>query len=238
MKMRRLFVPTFGPSDWRQLLADPARQWRPAKSAYEMAVAWEAARGTERGLPPDVAHLFDGLPELRGTSLLLGVPEHQVELIGGGHASQTDFWALLRAPIGVVSAAFEAKAGETFDKCVSEWMEGMSPTSGKPARLKQLCEILRLDPTSVGTCRYQLLHRPAAAILEAKRFGLSHAIFLVQSFSQDEESLRDYVAFGRRLGVNLAENTLLVAGEYGGIQLWIGWLSSATADEATLRVAV
>jgi hypothetical protein len=39
----------------------------------------------------------------------LGIPEHQVQFDGGGHASQTDLWALLRAPIGLVSMAVEAK---------------------------------------------------------------------------------------------------------------------------------
>ncbi len=110
--MRRLFVPTFGPSDWRRLLADPEKQWRSAKSAYESAVAWEAARSDARGLPPDVAGLLDTHEAFRGATLLLGIPEHQVPLDGGGHASQTDFWALLDAPIGVTSVAVEAKAGE------------------------------------------------------------------------------------------------------------------------------
>ena len=27
--MKRIFVPTMGPSDWRRLLADPEKQWKP-----------------------------------------------------------------------------------------------------------------------------------------------------------------------------------------------------------------
>ena len=46
--MNRLYVPTMGPSDWRRLLADPKRQWREKRSAYEAAVAWESARSSAR----------------------------------------------------------------------------------------------------------------------------------------------------------------------------------------------
>jgi hypothetical protein len=47
-------VPTLGPSDWRRLLADSDRHWKAGYSAYECAVAWEAARDTERGLPAEI----------------------------------------------------------------------------------------------------------------------------------------------------------------------------------------
>src|SRR5689334_19327954 len=124
--MRRLFVPTFGPSDWRRLLADPGKQWRQTKSAYECAVAWEAARKDIRGLPPEVADLLDAYDQFRGASLLLGLPEHQVLLDGGAHLSQTDLWLLLDSPIGVTSVAVEAKAGESFDQTVSDWLKDAS----------------------------------------------------------------------------------------------------------------
>src|SRR5205823_4916150 len=65
-RMRRLFVPTAGPSDWRRLLADPQKQWRPEKSAFEAAVSWEAARQSKRGLPPEVAAALDSQDEFRG----------------------------------------------------------------------------------------------------------------------------------------------------------------------------
>lgn len=78
--MQRLFVPTMGPSDWRRLLADPGKQWREAKSAYEAAVAWEAARKSPRGLPPDIASALDSHESFRGASLVIGIPEHQVNL--------------------------------------------------------------------------------------------------------------------------------------------------------------
>src|SRR5580704_5583917 len=135
--MQRLFTPTYGPSDWRRLLADPDRQWRATRSAYELAVAWEAARRTERGMPSDVCTLLDATEDLRGARLLVGFPEHQVSLHGGGHASQTDLWALVDTSVGVMSTAIEAKAGEDFDEPVPKWLANASPNSGKPKRLQQ-----------------------------------------------------------------------------------------------------
>jgi hypothetical protein len=165
--LNRLFVPTTSLGEWRRLLASPSRQWRARKSAYELAVAWEAARTQPRGLPLDVADLLDKQTEFIGAELLIGIPEHHVRIVGGGHASQTDLWALMRAPIGLVSVAVEAKAGESFDDAFPDWLHGAPTTSGKPARLAELQRILNLTEEQAHRCRYQLLHRAAAAIIEA-----------------------------------------------------------------------
>jgi hypothetical protein len=116
--MNRLFVPTLGPTDWRRLLAHPETQWKRYKSALEMAVCWEAARESQRGMPPDVAHALDTVGELAGAHLLIGLPEHEVALEGGGHPSQNDLWALLRVPGGLASMTIEAKAGEVLGELV------------------------------------------------------------------------------------------------------------------------
>lgn len=237
--MRRLFVPTMGPSDWRRLLADPQKHWRESKSAYEAAVAWEAARKTLRGLPPEMEAVFDSHDAFRGASLLLGLPEHQVELEGGGHASQTDFWALLAAPIlGTISMAVEAKAGEPFDKTVSEWLAGKKESSGKPTRLAQLCRVLAMEESLSMNCRYQLMHRPVAAILEAKRFRLDNALFMVQAFGKNERSFQDYRNWAAVLGVEGKQGSIERAGKYDGVDLWIGWVDAPVAGHTTVRAAV
>jgi hypothetical protein len=227
-----------GPSDWHRLLANPRKQWKKEKSAYESAVAWEAARKTPRGLPPDIASALDSENDFRGASLLLGLPEHQVDLEGGGHASQTDLWALLRAPIGVVSLAVEAKAGEPFDETVSEWLASSSARSGKPARIEQLCQLWGVEQDAIESCRYQLMHRPATAILEAKRFGLSTAVFLVHAFGKNVKSLGHYADWRTALGIETTTNALQQAGRYDGIDFWLGWVASEPADYATIRDAV
>src|SRR3954468_1910651 len=186
--MTRLMIPTSGPSDWRRLLADPGKQWVKGRSALELAVSWEATRRTARGIPPEVAGALDSHPKLAGAELLLGIPEHQVPFEGGGHASQTDLWTLVRAPVGLVSMAVEAKAGEGFDRTIAAWLADANPKSDKPARLVQLKAILGIAGDCPETLRYQLLHRTASAIREAERFNASAAVLLIQSFSSDPES--------------------------------------------------
>lgn len=227
-----------GPSDWRRLLANPATQWRQTKSAFEAAVAWEAARSKVRGLPPAVANVLDTEPVFREASLLLGIPEHQVELVGGGHASQTDFWALLAAGTGVVSVAVEAKAGEPFDKLVREWLAESSDRSGKPKRLDQLCAILEIARDDALEVRYQLLHRPVAAILEAIRFQLPRALFLVHAFGDNAASFADYRRWAQFFGVRAEPDQVQYVGVRSGIEFWIGWVGVPPADDATVRAAV
>ena len=236
--MSRLVVPTMGPSDWRRLLANPATQWRHSKSAYESAVAWEAARTSLRGLPPAIAAVLDSEPAFLEASLLLGVPEHQVDLRGGGHASQTDFWALFGTSTGVTSVAVEAKAGESFDRPVSEWLADASERSGKPERLAQLCDMLEISHNDSLLLRYQLMHRPAAALLEAKRFKLSSALFLVHAFGNNQSSFDDYRAWAARLGVEAQANRLHRVGVRFGAEFWIGWVGVPAADDATVRASV
>lgn len=236
--MRRLFLPSFGPSDWRRFLADPATQWRAGKSAYELAVAWEAARGSERGLPPVVAALFDSEPTFADARLLLGIPEHQVPLDGGRRASQTDLWALIDTRDGVVSAAVEGKAGEAFDKPVVEWIKDAPARSGKPARLEQLCRELQISRAEAETCRYQLLHRTVVALLEARRFRLTRAILLIQSFVPDRASFADYGHFLQHFGVRAEPGVLQSAGAPRGVELWAAWLDCPPADGVTIRTAV
>jgi hypothetical protein len=217
--MKRLFVPTMGVSDWRRLLAAPERHWVKGRSALELAVAWESARHSERGLPKPVADLLDSCTLFEGAALLFGIPEHQVILKGGGHASQTDLWALLRGPVGLISLAVEAKAGEAFDKTIAEWLADAKPKSGKPTRLRQLCGVLGLQTDPPGTLRYQLLHRAAAALLEAERFGAPHAIFLVQSFTRDSKGFTAFSDFGKIMGCECSGGAIVAGSTPGRVKL-------------------
>lgn len=236
--MSRLLIPTSGPSDWRRLLADPGKQWVKGRSALELAVSWEAARRTSRGIPSSVAAVLDSHPQLVGAALLLGIPEYQVQFDGGGHASQTDLWALLRAPAGLVSMSVEAKAGEGFDRTIGSWLADAKPTSGKPARLAQLKSILGIATDLPETLRYQLLHRTASAIREAERFGASGAVLLVQSFSSDPESAAAYSTFCGIMGCAAQASTLLEGPRLGTIQLYFAWVDCEPSGAEQLAAAV
>ena len=240
MTIKRLFVPTLGPTDWRRLLADPETQWEPRKSALEMAVCWESVRTSDRGLPPEVARTLDSVPELSGAKLLLGIPEHQVSLPPRGRPSQNDLWALLRKDALTISMTIEAKAGEPLDQLVKDWLPKDGERSGKLARLQELQRLLGIPEVDVSHLRYQLLHRTASALIEAKRFGAGVAVMLVQSFNRtaDEESWRDVRRFGEVMGAPIEEGRVVPSPRPTDIPLYLGWANSEPADSARLRAAV
>lgn len=239
--MNRIFVPTAGPSDWRRLLADPSRHWRSGRSALELAVCWEAVRRTTRGLPPEVAAVLDAVPEIREMTLLFAIPEHPVSFVGGGHASQTDLWALLKAPTGLVSMAVEGKAGEDLGKVVSDWLPAEHEKSGKRERLTDLKQWLDLGQNQdVLRIRYQLLHRTASALKEAERVGAAAAVMLVQSFNRpaDQTSLAAFTEFGRLMGATVREDGLVSSNRKTVVPLWLGWVNSNPADAQRLADAI
>ena len=238
--MSRFFVPTLGPTDWRRLLADPVTQWERYKSALEMAVCWEAARGLNRGLPPEVAGALDTVPQLQGAHLLIGLPEHKVSFEGGGHPSQNDLWALLRVERELVSMTVEAKAGEKLDDIVKSWLPKDGDRSRKPERLAALQRRLGIGEVDVSHIRYQLLHRAASALKEGERFGAHTAVMLIQSFNRaaDEHSWNDFTAFGQVMGVTVKEGRFVESPRSTAISLFVGWVTSLPADLERLSVAV
>lgn len=238
--MQRLFVPTLGPTDWRRLLADPTVQWERKKSALEMAVHWEAARNTPRGLPPEIAAAFDAAPDLHGAQLLIGIPEHKVPFDGGGHPSQNDLWGLLRIADTIASLTVEAKAGERLDELVRDWLPRGGERSRKPVRLIELKKWLALGEQDVSQIRYQLLHRTASALKEASRLCATKAIMIIQSFDRaaDEQSWRDFAAFVQLMGAHPIEGAVVRSSLSTLVPLYLGWVTTGPADMERLSAAV
>ena len=118
----------------------------------------------------------------------------------------------------------EAKVDEGFDKRVSDWLGDGS--EGKRDRLARLCALLGIAEADAGPLRYQLFHRTAAAILEARRYRASKAVMLVQSFCPDASGYGDYVAFGEQMGLtDLRRDEVSRALELRGVALRIGWVA-------------
>ena len=230
--MKRVFIPSSGASDWRKLLADPDTQWERKASAMELAVSWETAQKTDRGLPLEVAKVLDQHPSLAGARLLVALPEHKVTLKGRGTPSQNDVWALLRAGKGYISMAVEGKAGEPFASTLEEWLKAAS--DGKRERLDYLCQVLQAATAPSPDLRYQLFHRTASAVLEAQRFGVPLAVMLVQSFREDPQSWNDYGAFRSFLGATAIRGGIAEARRTGTEQLFLGWVDSAVASDSEI----
>jgi hypothetical protein len=222
LSVNHIYLPSTGAHQWQWLLASPGLQWKHAASAMALADAWEEADG----FPRLVAESLDVDPDLAGLQLLLGVPEHEVPLPGGTRASQTDLFVLARGAEGeLVTIAVEGKAKERFgDDTVAEWRRPGG--EGRRKRLAHLLDVLALsDDERLAPIRYQLLHRTASAVIEARRFGARHAVMLVHSFPQGEDWFGDFAAFAALYGVAITRDTTVPAYAFADLKLHLGWVS-------------
>lgn len=216
--MSRFYIPVNDAEQWAQMLADPVKHWRSGYSARTLAYSWQEAQG----FPSEVQAALETAEQFSHIELLLGLPEHKVALPGGSRSSQNDIWVLARAGANLVSIAVEGKVAESFDKTVEEWLADGSP--GKTARLDFLRARLGLEEPVPGAVRYQLLHRTASALIEAERFGASHAVMLVHSFSPAQEWFQDYAAFAELFGLQVKTNRMAYAGCRNGTHLHLCWV--------------
>ena len=142
-------------------------------------------------------------------------------LPGGRRPSQNDVFVLASGSEGLVSIAVEGKVAESFDMPVDQRFA--EPTHGQAIRLKFLLELLSLDRNAVGNIGYQLLHRTASAILEARRFGARHAVMLVHSFSQELKHFEDFAAFANLYQQTAVPNRMMRAMNFDDVTLYLGW---------------
>lgn len=215
--MNQIYIQAQGPGDWARFLAEPEKQWRRGYSARTLAHSWHAVGC----FPPEVQNAFASSSSFRDISLLLVIPEHQVDLPGGRRPSQNDIWVLARTPETLVSIAVEGKVSEPFGPTVREW----NPDGSKGRRTRFDFLSLTLGLSNVpGNIRYQLLHRTASAVLEAQRFHAKHAVMLVHSFSQGDEWFSDFEQFAGLFGKSVNKGEIQPVGENNGIILHLGWI--------------
>lgn len=217
--MSKFFIPANSPDDWKPLLAKPDRQWRTGYSAKTLAYSWQEAND----FPQEVRQVFkkSGIGLFQNIEMLVAFPEYTTPLPGGKRASQSDVFILAKSNERLVSITVEGKVSEPFGDIIEEWKT--RDEGGKEVRLKYLCDQLGLDPTRVDHIRYQLLHRTASAVIEAKRFGASKALMLVHSFSQTNEWFGDYLEFLALFDVKAEVNSLVYAKNVNGVDLYLGW---------------
>lgn len=218
--MSRIFIPSSGPDSWRAFLAEPSKQWRTGYSARTLAHCWESSGG----LPPEIARLFEPPVEL-----LVAFPEHKVPLPGGRRDSQNDIFALVRTRDRTSAVMIEGKVREPFGPTVGEWYR--EPSDGKRIRMQHLCEILGIADAPDGAVRYQLLHRTASALIEARRFNANEAAMIVHSFSASREWFDDFQRFADWLGIQVGPDQPAGITLSTGQSLRLGW---ATGDQGFL----
>ncbi|MFC1991709.1 DUF6946 family protein [Chloroflexota bacterium] len=219
--MSKIYIPASNPEDWKSLLAKPERHWRTGYSAKALAYCWQEANG----FPECVETVFkkSGIELFQNVELLLAFPEYEVPLLGGRQPSVNDVFILARGNNQLISITVEGKVAEPFDKTIAEWR--LRSSEGKKARLKFLCEELQLEKDQIDHVRYQLLHRTASAIIEAKKFNAQNALMMVHSFSQSDEWFEDYSQFLALFGLNgVMPDSLVLPKNINGIDLYFSWV--------------
>jgi hypothetical protein len=179
------------------------------------------------GIPAEIAELFRGpdVLALRDLELIAAFPEWQTELEGRGEASHSDVFVIARASDALITITVEGKVAEPFGPTVDEWLRQSVEGNGgnKRDRLGFLCRTLSLGEDTARGLRYQLLHRTASAVIEAKRFGAPYAAMVVHSFSPSHERFDDYQEFVRRFGAEAQSGRLVQLGNTNGVRLYTGW---------------
>lgn len=203
--------------------------WRQGRSAKALADSWFDAGD----IPPAVRALLSRSADFADAELLEAWLERETDLRDGrGSASQTDLLALLGTGDELAVLGIEAKVDESFGPLVADWLA--TGGTGKAQRLAQLRGLLGLVDTVVGPLRYQLFHRTAAVVLEAKRFRASKAVLIIQSFCPDMSGIADARAFFDALGLTgLAPGMLLGPVDLQGVAFWAGWAADMVPPART-----
>ncbi len=222
--MSKFFIPTNTPEDWKSLLADPDKHWKTGYSAKALAYSWQEPDN----FPRLVRRVFNdsGIKLFQDIEMLIALPEYKVPLPGGHRASQNDIYILAKGNGQLISIAVEGKVDESFGELIADWK--LKDKGGKKERLKFLCDVLQLDEDKIDPIRYQLLHRTASAVIEAKKFNARNALMLVHAFRKTKEnygqSFRDYGQFLELFRAECKPDSIVRGGNIDGINLYFGWV--------------
>jgi len=209
--------PIHRPEQIIPFLGKGEKHWRQGRSAYELAHSWMDADG----IPPSARGVLETRPEFSMPELLEGYFERKTEIPGRGGPSQTDLLALCEANGVRFVLAVEGKVDETLGPLVSVWDNG---TPNRQARLAGLVGLIGGNPATVADLRYQLFHRSASALIEAKTFGVKRATMLVHSFDPGHAWFEDFARFSRWVGAPCEEpNTISEPILCSGIEFYLGW---------------
>ena len=220
------YPPSAGIENWQKLHRPDV--WCEGYSAFETADSWEKA---SPHLPPKIAALFYGSVEL-----LAAIPEHKTPLPPDYHRgpSQSDVLAFIRLKDKrICTVSVEGKMNEPFgDYTVSGWLhEGQRRSKkskeNREARLDYVLGELGLSDreNEVQDICWQLLHRTAAAVIEAKNFNADCAAMIVQSFSLQHTWFEKFEEFLKLFKIDSAKRDKLYKTDRPGMFLYLAWAS-------------
>lgn len=221
---RHLYVPLLQPQDIIPHLRKQEAHWRAGYSAQELAYSWFNAGNN---FPSAVRAALRTAPEYAAAEMVDAHFECQVSLGTPGEDSHTDILVIASLQDRISVIAVEGKVNESFDQYVQSW----NITPGKQNRLNGLCKTLGLDTQACNRIRYQLLHRTASAIYEAKRYRSVDAMMLVHSFSPTHRWFDDFTSFARLMGIPVARPGQCSAVKVcEGVNLRLCWVADTAQD--------
>lgn len=181
--------------------------WQDRRSAKELAKRWFPQEGDPQ-VPAELINLLNSHPDLKGTIISEGIPEHKVQLDNfRGETRNTDLVLIGEKEGRTASISIEAKADEPFDQTIDEKINAVKNIRSKiPQRIDILCQSLFgktfKEFPDLGGLRYQLLTGVAGAIIEAGVRNAHVAVFVVHVFlssavdrSKVKENSRDFERF-------------------------------------------
>lgn len=237
-EISQLHLPIRTPEDVIPYLRS-AGHWRDGRSAKLVAESWFAAKDRPElyGLPEMVRVTLGRCPSnqvsrFAEAELVDAFLERTIELGDGSTPSQTDVLAVLRLPNELAIMAVEGKVNESFGPLVSAWLREATPNSKKAARLARLSQTLGVKVSDCENLRYQLLHRTASALYEARRYHAEVAIMMVHSFDPKDTGFEDFARFSAAIGVTGVAATRLVGPvNREGVDLYLGWTADRPSSE-------
>lgn len=115
----------------------------------------------------------------------------------------------------------EGKVSEPFGETLGQWLQNAS--DGKRERLAFICGLLGLSLPLPDHIHYQLLHRTASAVIEARRFKTDGAAMIVHSFSSERIWFEAFVQFASLFDVTILADKLVAVRPRAETPLYIGW---------------
>lgn len=208
--------PTSKAEDWKWSLQEPEKQWKPGYSAWALAHSWEEAQG----FPTEIDDLLR--PHFTNATLTKGWVEYQVRMPGSGKASHNDLFVQAKSREGALCVAVEGKVSETLGPTIARWHTG---SVNRERRLSTILEHIGLPRAIPDTIRYQLLHRLASPAIAARQtFNAQHALMIIHSFSELDESFADFAALLGLYGLDdVQAGTLYYLKTVGDLKLYAGW---------------
>lgn len=131
---------------------------------------------------------------------------------------------MVRHSNGLATYTIEGKVDEPFGPTVGEWL--VEPSPGKTERLAYISGLLGIGEVPPDL-HYQLLHRTAAALIEAHRFDAKLAGVIVHSFSPVNRWRDAFERFVEVLGGRPEPGGPVTIEVPSGKTLMLGWASGA-----------